>query len=89
MMENILSLVVRISVGFSLFFLTLYLIVSETRDLNSADAPMLSSSDVLMIGGMFVVVGLIAQISATVRKFVRDRRARRSSVARLDDVTSA
>lgn len=88
-MENLLLLVVRISVGFSLFFLTLYLIVIAAKDVNSADTPMLSSGDVLMIGGMFVVVGLIAQISATARKFVNDRRARRSSVARLDDLTSA
>ncbi len=88
-MERILQLTVRISVGFSLFFLTLYLIVIAAKPINSPDTPMLTSSDVLMIGGMFVVVGLIAQISATASKFVCDRRASRWSVARLDDVTLA
>lgn len=87
-MDHILQLTVRISVGFSLFFLTLYLITLATKPINSADTPMLSSGDVLMIGSMFVVVGLIAQISETACKFVSARRARRSSVARLNEGTS-
>lgn len=87
-MENILTLIVRLSVGFSLFFLTLYLIASATRPITSADEPILSTGDVLAIGGMFVILGIVAQVWQTVSKFLHERKARRSSIARLDDGTA-
>lgn len=88
-MDRILLAVIRISVGFSLFFLTLYLIVSATQPNGDASAPMLSSGDVLWIGGMFVALGIIAQAVHSIITLVRQRRARESAATRLEEITGS
>lgn len=88
-MDRILLTVSRVSVGFSLFFLTLYLVVSWIRPSVGADAPMLSSSDVLWIGGLFVGVGLVALVAHAVMTMVSRHRARETAVARLEESTQS
>lgn len=84
-MDRVLLAIVRVSVGFSLFFLTLYLIFTVNRPLNDSEDAVLSVGDVLWIGGMFVSVGVVSLVALLVFTLMSRRRSRESAIARLEE----
>lgn len=86
-MDRVLLAIVRVSVGFSLFFLTLYLIFTVNRPFNDSEDAVLSVGDVLWIGGMFVSVGVVSLVALLVCTLISRRRSRESAIARLREPT--
>ena len=85
-MDRFLLVVIRGSVTFALFFLTLYLGMWAGQTTTDSDTPMLSSADVLMIGGMFVLIGILTLIVYYGQRAMSAHRAKESVLSRLEEI---
>ena len=84
-MDRFLLVVIRGSVTFALFFLTLYLGMWVGQPANDSDTPMLSSADVLLIGGMFVAIGIASLAVYYALRIASSHRAKESVLSRLEE----